>query len=301
MRTKMAQPRMARSSANPSRWLTISAISLILSFSATAAAAPAQKTQSAPATDSSVQASPIKPAPAAPVNDSSSQASPITPVRTGSGPHLAPHTTLPVRLSTGIDSGRLTNGQTVHATLSQPVALSTGRSLPAGTPVDLTVVETLPAGRLYAVGEFSLQVVRVGSVTVSTDTLTFRGKPGHKDLPDSAPAVGTDAGLAAGAALTFHVLPPPSAATRPDHAGRPGPGAVNGVASGSPPPPGSSPSTQQASQTANSGNVKGPKVHSVQPAENTPGRVQSPGKTSAAPNQPVPPQNATPTDATQPR
>jgi hypothetical protein len=288
-----------------SQRLTIPALCRVAVFLAiglsAAAAAPAQKTQSAPATDSSAQASPIKPAPAAPVNDSSSQASPVTPVRTGGGPHLAPHTALPVRLSTGIDSGRLTNGQTVHATLSQPVALSAGRSLPAGTPVDLTVVETLPAGRLYAVGEFSLQLIRVGAIPAYTDTLTFRGKPGHKDLPDSAPSVGTDAGLAAGAALTFHVLPPPSAAVKPDNAGRPGPGAVNGVASGSPPPPGSSTATQQRSQTDNGGNVKGPKVHSVQPAENTPADAQHPGQTSLAPNQPAPPQNATPTDTTQPR
>lgn len=296
MRTKMARPQRIKS-----RLLTISTLSSILVF---CIAAPAQKTQSAPATDSSAQASPTKPAPAAPVNDSSFEASPITPVHTGTGLHLAPHTALPLRLSTSIDSGHLTNGQTVRATLAQPVVLSPrgslARSLPIGTPVALTVVETLPAGRLYSVGEFSLQVLRVGSIPAYTNTLTFRGKPGHRDLPDSAPTVGTDAGLAAGASLTFHVLPPPSAAAKPGRAGRSGPGAVNGVASGSPPPPGSS-TTQQTSRVANHGKTKnGSQSHSVQPAENTPAAAQHRGQTSVAPNQPAPPKNATPTDSTQP-
>jgi hypothetical protein len=288
---------MARPQRIQSRLLILSTLSSILVFCITA---KAQKTQSPPATDSSAQASPIKPAPAAPVDDSSSQASPVAPVRTGTGPHLASHTAVLLRLSSSIDSGHLTNGQTVHATLTQPVALSPHGNLPAGTPIDLTVLETLPAGRLYSVGEFSLQVLRVGSIPAYTNTLTFRGKPGHKDLPDSAPAVGTDAGLAAGASLTFHVLPPPSAAAKPDSAGRSGPGAVNGVASGSPPPPGSS-TTPQTSGTASRGNSKsGSKAHSVQPAENTPAPAQHRGQTSVAPNQPAPPQGATPTDSTQP-
>jgi hypothetical protein len=218
-------------------------------------------------------------------------------VRLGSGVSIAPHTALRLRLTNPIDSGRLKNGQTVHATLAAPVSLSPRGTLPAGTPVNLTVVETLPAGRIYAVGEFSLQMLRAGSVPVFTDTLTFRGKPGHKDLPDSAPAVGTDAGLAAGAALTFHVQPPPSPDAKPLKNATKGPGAVDGVASGSPPPPGTSP----ASQRQGSGNAKGTQARQVTPANNTPQPAQNLGKTSPAPNQPAPPQNATPTDATQPR
>jgi hypothetical protein len=194
----------------------------------------AQNTQSAPATDSSAQASPLKPAPAAPVNDSASQASPIGPAHTASA-WIAPHTALHVRLSSSIDSGRLKNGQTVSATLAGPVSLSPRGSLPPGTPATLTVVETLPAGRIYAAGEFSLQVLRVGSVPVFTDTLTYRGQPGHKDLPDSAPSVGTDAALAAGAELTFHVQPPPAPASGPPAARGTTPGSVNGMAPGTAP------------------------------------------------------------------
>ena len=140
---------------------------------------------------------------------------------------------LPVTLTQAIDSGRLKNGQHVQATLSAAV----GR-LPAGTPAVLSVIATVPAGVIAAAGEFSLQLVSVGRVAVYTETQTFRGLPGHKDLPDSAPAVGTDAGLAAGAPLTFHVQPPPTAATGAPKAGTETPGSVNGRASGDAPPAG---------------------------------------------------------------
>lgn len=203
----------------------------------------AQRAETEPATDSAAQASPIKPAPAVPATDSAAEASPIR-IGGGHGESIAPHSAIDVKLSRSIDSGRLKNGETVQATLLQPVTLSPKGTLPAGTPVQLTVIETLPAGRLYSAGEFSLQAERVGAVGVYTDTLTYRGKPGHKDLPDSAPAVGTDAGLPAGAELTFHVLPAPAPAKGPPHAKNGGPGAVNGVASGAPPPPGSTETTQ---------------------------------------------------------
>jgi hypothetical protein len=204
-----------------------------------AAGSAAQKTQNEPATDSAAQSSPLRPAPNAPVVDSAAQSSPI-----GSGPRdgvsIAPHTAIEVRISRSIDSGHLKNGDTVQATLAKAVPLSPQGTLNEGAPAQLTVVETLPAGRLYAAGEFSLQLVRAGSVPVYTDTLTFRGKPGHKDLPDSAPQVGTDAGLATGTTITFHVLPPPAPANGPPGARNGGPGSVNGVAVGGSPSPGSS-------------------------------------------------------------
>ncbi len=202
-------------------------------------AATAQKTQAAPPTDSAAQSSPVQPTPRAPVTDSAGQASPI-PSNNGHSVSIAPHTEIDLKLARSIDSGHLKNGQTVAATLVKPVPLSPTGTLNAGSTAELTVVETLPAGRIYAAGEFSLQVERVGSVPVYTDTLTYRGQPGHKDLPDSAPAVGTDAGLAAGAQLVFHVLPPPTAANGPPKASNRGPGSVDGVASGALPPSGSS-------------------------------------------------------------
>src|SRR6185437_5384674 len=199
-------------------------------------AAAGQKTQNEPATDSAAQSSPIRQTPAAPVTDSAGQASPIR-SNHGPGVSIAPHTEIDLKLGRSIDSGHLKNGGTVAATLAKPITLSPRGTLDAGTPAELTVVETLPAGRLYSAGEFSLQLERVGSVTVYTNTLTYRGQPGHKDLPDSAPAVGTDAGLAAGAELIFHVLPPPEPANGPPNAGNGGPGSVNGVASGQTPAP----------------------------------------------------------------
>lgn len=256
--------------------------------------AVAQKTQEEPATDSAAQASPLKPPPAAPVVDAAALASPVR-MGNGHGESIPPHAAIDVKLSRAIDSGRLKNGETVQATLSQPVTLSPRGTLSAGTPVELTVVETLPAGRLYAAGEFSLQAERVGSLSVYTDTLTYRGKPGHKDLPDSAPAVGTDAGLAAGAELTFHVLPPPAPANGPPNAKNGGPGSVNGVASGAAPPPGSS-----NQPNANTGKTKGARAKQITPAANTPEPAQNQGKSSPAPNQPAAPSGTSSTETTQP-
>lgn len=217
-------------------------------------AAVAQKTQGEPVTDSAAQSSPIQPTPRAPVTDSAAQASPIG-SNNEPGASVAPHTEIELRLGRSIDSGHLQNGETVTATLAKPVALSPKGMLDAGTPAVLTVVETLPAGRIYASGEFSLQLERVGSVPVYTDTLTYRGKAGHQDMPDSTPAMGTDAGLAAGAQLVFHVLPPPQPANGPPNASNGGPGSVNGVASGAPPPSGSS---KQPKATAAKTNSKSP-------------------------------------------
>ena len=191
----------------------------------------AQKIQDPPATDSAAQSSPIQPTPRAPVTDSAAQASPV-PSNNGRGVSIAPHTEIDLKLARSIDSGHLKNGQIVAATLAKSIALVPKGTLNAGTTAQVTVIETLPAGRIHSAGEFSLQVERVGSVPVYTDTLTYRGQPGHKDLPDSTPTVGTDAVLAANAELVFHVLPPPEPATGPPKASNRGPGSVNGVAGG---------------------------------------------------------------------
>lgn len=223
------------------------AVAAILSLGFPAAA---QRTQDGPPTDSSAQSSPIQAAPRAPVTDSSEQASPIR-SNNGFGISIAPHTEIELKLGRSIDSGHLKNGETVAATLARSVVLSPKGTLDAGSPAELTVVETLAAGRLYASGEFSLQLERVGSLSVYTDTLTYRGEAGHKDLPDSAPAAGTDAGLAAGAQLVFHVLSPPEPASGPPKAINGGPGSVTGEASGGQPPSGSS-----GQSNANAANTK---------------------------------------------
>ena len=262
------------------------------------AVARAQKTANTPATDSAAQASSVRPAEAvAPVTDSAAQASPVGDLHR-TGVWIAPHTALRVTLAAAIDSGQLKNGDTVHATLAAPVSLAPRGSLPEGSAAELTVIETLPAGRISAAGEFSLQVLRVGSVPVSSDTLTYRGQPGHKDLPDSAPAVGTNAGLPAGAELVFHVQPPPAPASGSGRARGKTPGSVNGVAPGDAPPPNSS-GAQQQPIGANSSRQGNARV--VQPADTTLQPAQPTGEPGTAPNQPAPPAGAKPADSTQPR
>ena len=235
-----------------SGWVRMWGLSLGAAAGMLTATGWGQKTMAGPPTDTSVQASPIKPLGKVPVVDASAQASPIGKGRLG-GPSIQPETAVPVRLSEAIDSGRLHNGDSVAAVLSAPVpeagtgcvgrvkaagnAGCAGTVLPEGTPVTLTVVATVPAGKLAAAGEFSLQAVRVGDVVVFTNVQTFRGKPGPQDLPDSAPAVGTDAGLPAGAPLMFTVQPPPTF-DAPQEKGESGPGSVDGVAPGLPPPAG---------------------------------------------------------------
>ena len=207
---------------------------LVLALSFGAGAAHTQTTQWQPPTDTSAQASPTTPAAKAPATDSSAQASPVGAGKRQTGPVLAPHTAVPVTLDEGIDSGHLKNGQTVHGRLSSDVPARNG-TLRSGTPVQLSVIGTVPAGRLNAVGEMSLQLEQIGKVPVNTEVLTFRGKPGHKDLPDSAPALGTNAGLASGAALTFHIAPQPVFADNAPAPDKATPGSVNGVAAGETP------------------------------------------------------------------
>lgn len=173
----------------------------------------AQKTTAGPPTDTTVQSSPVKAPPKEPAVDDSMESSPI-PEPHRSGVWIAPHTAISIALDEAIDSGKLKNGQTIPARLAAAVTAH-GKTFPAGTPVQLTVVATVPAGRMYQVGEISLQVLSVSGTPASTDTLTFRGKPGPRLTPDAVPALGTDASLASGTQLTFHVLPPPQPATAP--------------------------------------------------------------------------------------
>jgi hypothetical protein len=252
----------------------------LLALAAASVVANAQHTTSAPATDSAVQASPLHPAPHVPAVDAATESSPIL-QPSGHKIAIAAHTAIPIKLSESIDSGKLKNGQTVAAKLS--AAMRSGETtLPAGTPVSLTVVATVPAGKLTSAGEFSLQVISVGRVGVYTDTQTFRGRPGHRDVADAAPAIGTDAGLPSGAAMTFHVLPSPSAATAAPPNTAHSPGSVNGTAAGGPPPPGSVPARSTGVMPSNSPN-------------NQQGAPQSINTTSvpihgATPSQPTKPQ-----------
>ena len=239
----------------------------------------AQKTTAGPPTDTTVQSSPVKAPPKEPAVDDSMESSPI-PEPHRSGVWIAPHTAISIALDEAIDSGKLKNGQTVPARLAAPVSVQ-GKTLPAGTRAEVTVVATVPAGKLNAEGEFSLQLESVGGMHAYTDTQTFRGKPGTRDVADAAPAIGTDAGLASGATLTFHVLPPPVEATAPPPNVPNPPGAVNGVAPGGPPPPGSSPrlaAEENRGETGPNGSTN--TTGNPQPAGQAPQTVTQPNTTS---------------------
>jgi hypothetical protein len=156
------------------------------------------------ADDSSVPSSPVNGlGVSGRADDSSAAASPVT-------PELAPAslkagTALRVRLVKGLDSSKLHNGDNVTAKLMGAVRTSTGKTIAVGTNVTATVVSTVAAGKISSAGELSLQLTTVGAVSVVSDVLSFEGKPGQRVLPDDAPGKGTDAVVAAGTVLTFHV------------------------------------------------------------------------------------------------
>ena len=272
-------------------------VSLVIVFACTVSPATChgQAVQPQPVTDSSAQASPLTAVPHALVDDRSAQSSPVPP-RRGSGPYIAAHTPIPIALGQDIDSGKLKQGQDLSAQLSAPVPVRGGVTLPAGTPVLLSVIASVPAGRIAAQGEFSLQVLHVGGMAVFTDTLVFEGKPGHQDLPDSAPALGTDAGLPQGAPLTFHVQPSPTFVQNAPQDREHGPGSVNGVASGSPPPASSLKSSYADGNGTGSGKTPGQQQPSTSPGDTTTNQgTQNLGQPSVAPNQPQSPAQNAPT------
>lgn len=103
-----------------------------------------------------------------------------------------------IQLSSTADSGHLRNGDTVKATLQQPLA-----GLAKGTPVTLTVVQAARAGTLVSYGEISLQVTQIGTHDVLSDIVTALGKEGKKVIADAAPSIGTEAEFPAGQDFNF--------------------------------------------------------------------------------------------------
>jgi hypothetical protein len=162
-------------------------------------------TTSAPVVDSA-SGGPVAAPPAhAPATDSAAESSPI--IGTPHGAALTPNQHRAVRLEKTIDSAHLHNGDMLTGELTAPARASDGRSLPAGTRVGVTVLAVTPVGKIASHGEITLQVTHVGSIGVLSDALTFSGKPGPKELPDSAPAKGTEATVSADTTLRFHVPP----------------------------------------------------------------------------------------------
>ena len=196
---------------------TACAILLLLLLAATlvaqtkGASVPDPAVRAAPATDSATQASPLTaPAATSKPDDTATQASPMpTPAK---GESIPADATLQVSISQALDSGRVHNGEHIRAVLKNPIRTSTGRVLPVNTEVEVTVLGTEPAGKLESSGEITLQVTRVDGIETISDVVTRRGTTGPRDLPDSAPAKGTDAILPAGTDLLFQIptLPNPT-------------------------------------------------------------------------------------------
>jgi hypothetical protein len=199
---------------NPGAWrCAIYAVALCFAFGVVAAKGQADPvktatppgTTSAPVVDSAA-IGPVTPPPAVPATDAAAESSPVTGMP--HGVYLPAHQDIAVRLEKTIDSAHLRNGDMLAASLTAPVRTSDGHSLPAGTRVGVTVLAVAPVGKISSHGEITLQVTRVGSVGVLSDALTFRGQSGPKELPDSAPAKGSEASVSSGTTLRFHVPAP---------------------------------------------------------------------------------------------
>ena len=136
--------------------------------------------------------------------DASALASPVVPLPRGTA--IAVGSDIRMTLVQGVSSGTQMNGDKIHGTLAAPVRTTSGAVLPRGTVVDGTVVSSAKAGLVTSGGILSLQLTRVGGVAVITDVVDFNGQEGHKDVADSAPTKGSEAAVASGTVLDFHVL-----------------------------------------------------------------------------------------------
>ena len=174
-----------------------------------APAAPQQQGLNTPATRSAGQAAgkqgeaPLDTPAAQADGDASATASPVPRVPAGTAIRVGSE--VRVAVVGQVSSGSLRNGDKVQGTLAAALRTTTG-TLPVGTAVTGTVVSSAKAGEVQSGGVLSLQLTKVGGVHVITDVLDFNGKEGHKDVADSAPAKGSEATVAAGTVLDFHVM-----------------------------------------------------------------------------------------------
>ncbi len=136
--------------------------------------------------------------------DQSALASPVSPPPHGAS--IPVGTAVSMRLAADVSSGVQINGARVRGILLAPVRTTSGAMVPAGAAVEGTVVSAAKAGLVSSAGILSLQLTRVGGIPVIGDVLEYKGQQGHKDVADAAPDKGTEAMVAQGATLNFHVL-----------------------------------------------------------------------------------------------
>jgi len=137
-------------------------------------------------------------------DDASALASPVP--KPAAAESIAIGSVVRIRMVDTVSSGANVNGDTVHAVLTAPLKTSKGTVIPAGTGVAATVVSSAKAGVMQSAGVLSLQLTRIGVVAVISDVLDFTGKEGKREVPDAAPAKGTEAVIQPNTTLTFHVM-----------------------------------------------------------------------------------------------
>lgn len=111
---------------------------------------------------------------------------------------IQPGTPIQVRVKAPVDSGHAKNGDMIQGTLVEPVG-----KVPAGAPVELTVVATAAAGQMTSVGELSVQIVRINGENALSQVITAMGQESKRDLADTAPKRGTEAILTPDKPLTL--------------------------------------------------------------------------------------------------
>ena len=107
-------------------------------------------------------------------------------------------TSVTVRLTEGLESGKTTEGETWNGTLVNNLTSRSGKVLArAGAPVTGVVSESKDSGRLHKPGILSLTLTRVNDVTVAADTITRDGE-GHTKSNVAKVGGGTAAGALIG-------------------------------------------------------------------------------------------------------
>lgn len=107
-------------------------------------------------------------------------------------------TPIQVRLQNPVDSGHAKNGDILRGVLAAPVG-----DVPAGAPVELTVVAAAAAGQISSAGELSLQVIKINGDAVLSEVVTATGQEGKKVIADAAPERGTEASFTPDQTLTL--------------------------------------------------------------------------------------------------